>query len=188
MLRVSLTFRWLAVLALVDSTSIIANPVYYAAPTVVTVIEASCKNNAEKKDWCTSQEQPILISDENNTQDSSIIDNNNIEPEGTTPPTIEELFTQAKEAGIFISVDATIEWLVTNGISPETLTEKQRNALPIDWNPPQFPPIIEEQLTTNELSNTAIVSDKMGNETIISIDNTVDVLSELTSSNLSLIT
>jgi hypothetical protein len=157
--------------ALMGSASMVTNSVY-ADPTNPTAIEASCKNNADKKEWCTSQEQPTPsqdqnntsgesndsenntstdVSDENNTQDSSVTDNNSTEPEDTTSPTIEELFTQAEETGIFVSVETTIEWLVTNGISPEALTKEQRDALPIDWDSPQLPPIlVEEQPTTDE--------------------------------------
>ncbi len=180
-------------IALMGSASMVINPVY-ADPKNPTAIEASCKNNAEKKDWCQSQEQPAPSQDQNTTDNSTPnqdqnttsedtddsessntgseenitttnnttgedntvtdsnsteTDSNNTEFEDTTLPSTEELFTQANEAGIFVSVEATIEWLVTNGISPETLTEEQRNELPIDWNSPQLP-IIEEQPTTDE--------------------------------------
>ncbi|NJO15465.1 MAG: hypothetical protein HC877_06875 [Thioploca sp.] len=173
-------------IALMGSASMVINPVY-ADPKNPTAIEASCKNNAEKKDWCQSQEQPAPSQDQNTTdnstpnqdqntisedtnnsessdtgsseedittnnttgEDNTVTDSNSIELEDTAPPSTEELFTQANEAGIFVSVEATIEWLVTNGISPETLTEEQRNELPIDWNSPQLP-IIEEQPITEE--------------------------------------
>jgi hypothetical protein len=177
-------------MALMSSASMVANPVY-AAPKNPTAIEASCKNNAEKKDWCQSEEQPAPSQDqnttddstpnqdqnttaedtddsennttgsegnvtdtnnttgENNTENSDTTDSNSTESEDTTPPTAEELFTQAEEAGIFVSVEATIEWLVTNKISPETLTEEQRDALPIDWDLPQLPPV-ETQPSTDE--------------------------------------
>lgn len=94
-------------------------------------------------------------------------------PEITTSLTTEELFTQAKQAGIFTSVDATIGWLGSHGISLDTLTEEQRNALPIDTNPPV------------KIGDTAILSDKMGNEAVISLENTVNVLLEPTSSGQS---
>jgi len=177
-------------IALMGSASIVANPVY-AAPKNPTAIEASCKNNAEKKDWCQSQEQPAPSQDQNTTDDSTpnqdqnttagdtndsennttgsegnvtdtnnttgenniensgTTDSNSTESENTTPPTAEELFTQAEEAGIFVSVEATIQWLVTNKISPEMLTEEQRNALPINWDLPQLPPVVT-QPTINE--------------------------------------
>ncbi|BAP57429.1 hypothetical protein THII_3132 [Thioploca ingrica] len=177
-------------IALMGNASMVANPVY-AAPKNPTAIEASCKNNAEKKDWCQSQEQPAPSQDqnttdnstpnqdqnttagdtddsennttgsegnvtdtnnttgENNIENSGTTDSNSTESENTTPPTAEELFTQAEEAGIFVSVEATIQWLVTNKISPEMLTEEQRNALPINWDLPQLPPVAT-QLTTNE--------------------------------------
>jgi hypothetical protein len=113
---------------------------------------------------------------ETNTQDSSGTDNNSTGPEDTILPITEELFIKAQEAGVFTSVEATIQWLATNGISPETLTEEQRNTLPIDWDSPQLPPVItidenENEVTPTEGEDEAIES---SDETIEGEDETIE--------------
>ena len=137
-------------------------------------------NNSTEPEDTTS---PTIDEDDNesNTQGSSGIDNNSTEPEDTIPTSTEELFIQAQEAGIFTSTDATIEWLVTHGISPETLTEEQRNLLPINWNPPQLPPIItdedESEVTPTEGANedeSEVTPAEGGDEPIESGDETIE--------------
>jgi hypothetical protein len=67
---------------------------------------------------------------------------------------------QTPDNDIFSSVEAALEWLKANNLSPEDLTKEQLDALPITWQdptavepltPPEPEPIPEPELTTTPL-------------------------------------
>jgi uncharacterized ubiquitin-like protein YukD len=119
-----------------------------------------------------NQELPVdtttVIPDDNDTtpsEDNTSSDNTAVEDNTTAPPPPANplpntIYDQAKESGIFNSVEATLDWLNANNLSPEDLTKEQLDALPITWQDPtavepltspEPEPIPEPELTTTQL-------------------------------------
>ncbi len=141
---------------------------------VLVATEEMLKNFTVSEDSLLMRLNQELPADTETT--TPVVDDNTVEDEPVTSPpsddtlssTVDDpdqeidIFTQAQESDIFTSVEATLEWLEANNLSPEDLTEEQLDALPITWNEPLpvEPPIppepddltLEPDLTTvNEL-------------------------------------
>ncbi len=100
-------------------------------------------------------------SDDNNSSDNTTVENDTTAPPPPDNPLPNTIYDQAKESGIFNSIEATLDWLKANDISPEDLTEEQLDALPITWQDPTVvepltPPKPEPALPETELTTTQL--------------------------------
>ncbi|NJO18531.1 MAG: hypothetical protein HC877_23215 [Thioploca sp.] len=124
-------------------------------------------------------------SDDSNSSDNPTVENDTTAPPPPDNPFPNTIYDQAKESGIFNSVEATLDWLQANNLSPEDLTKEQLDALPITWQDPTAvepltPPEPEPALPETELTTTQL--DEM--EQLLVTINRKDVLEQAEVENL----